>query len=38
LVDATGGAITVVPEPATYGLVMLGLLAAGATARRRKSA
>lgn len=38
LVRETNGAVSVVPEPATYGLVMLGLLAAGATARRRKSA
>jgi hypothetical protein len=34
---ATGGAVAVVPEPGTYGMMALGLLAVGTLVRRRQA-
>ena len=37
LTTATGGAVQAVPEPGTYGMMALGLLAVGGLLRRRKA-
>ncbi len=36
IIDVTDGAVNVVPEPGTYAMMGLGLLAIGAAARRRR--